>query len=285
MRQIGTIVIAALALAACHRGGGAAPTGQVLANVNGHEITKADLTSEIGDLPSSATPQQRTAVERAALEQIIARQILADHAVEKKLDQSPLAAVMRRRAEQQALVELLTRNLRATAPAPSREEAQQFVTDHPSSFAQRKIFLVDQFIVRNPPPAVVEAMKPIETLDGIAELLGREHVNYTKTAGVLDALTIDADAAERIAALKPGAVFVSPEGPLVRVNRIRETQIQPVTGDEAVKVALEVLRARRTNQLLGNQMKQIVVEGMKKVKFNPAITARPGAAPGATPKP
>ena len=280
-----TLALAATLLAtACNNSTTREPKGQVVANVGGSEITIADVRAEIGDL-GPIPAERRGMVERAAMQGVIARQILANYVHEKGLDKTPAAAVLKRRSEQNALIELLTRDLREKAPKPTREEAQQFVADHPASFAQRRVFVVDQFIVRNPPEAVVKAMEPLNTMDEIAALLDKNKVSYSKAVGTLDALTIDSGAAEKIAALAPNAVFITPDAGVVRVNRIRESSVQPVTGDDAIAVAQEALRNRRTAELVNGQLKQIVEAGMSKVKLNPAFTPKPAKKQGAAPKP
>ena len=271
--------ILALGLAGCSKTP-TEPKGQVAATVGNHEITQSDISAEIGDLNPNTPPAARKSVEQAALQQIIARYIVADAARNAKLDSTPLAAILEKRASEGALVELIQRKLRREVPAPSREEAKLFITDHPASFAQRRVFLVDQYVARNVPPSVLKLLEPLNTLEQVSAALTQNNVPFSRTVGVIDALSINPDAAEQIANLAPGAVFVSPDNGVVRINRVRETQIDPVQGDDAIRIAQEIIKNKRSNELLGKQMSDILRAGIPSVRYNAAY--RPPAAPTAS---
>ena len=259
-----TLMPALLLTSACGEKREAAPSGQVVATVNGKEITILDLRQEAG----TANPGKP--VEQAALNAIIARELLADEAKKRELDALPATAIMQDKARQLVLVDALTSTLRSSVPEPSRDEALQFVADHPSSFEQRKIFVVDQLIILASSPELIRAIAPLDTMTQIEEMLARKGVAFRRSVGTIDALSIDPDAAEKIAQLPQDAVFASPEGGVIRANRVRETVIQPVSGTEAEKVALEMIRKQRTNAMVANKIQQILADGQKSVRYNPA---------------
>lgn len=250
--------------ASCGKKEAEAPTGQVVATVNGKEITLLDLRHEAG----SANPGK--AAEQAALQAIIARRLLSDQATKEELDRLPGTAMMQEKAEQLVLVDALTNKIRAGAPQPSREEARQFVADHPASFGQRRIFLVDQLIILGNSPDLIKAIEPLDTLPEIEQMLTKRNVAFRRSIGTIDALSIDPDAAEKIASLPAKAVFASPEGPVIRANAIRETVVEPVTGEEAEKVALEIVRKRRSDGIVANRINEILAQGQKAVQYNAA---------------
>lgn len=271
------LVLTLISLTGCVKDESSAPTGQVVASIGGDEITLTELQLEVGPM-TTADPATQKQIQFQALQNLLNRHLLAAAASADKLDQTPLAAMVKRKAEQLALVELLQQKLRSSVPRPSREEAEQYIASHPASFAQRRIFLVDQAVATNVPVAVVRAMEPLTTMEQIEALLAQNKIQANHTVGVIDALAIDAVAADKIAALAPGAVFVSPSADGVRINRVRETQIQPVTGDDAIRIATEALLSRRTNAQVGQQLEAIVKAGMAKVKYNAAFTP-PAAKP------
>ena len=72
--------IACLALVACHIPGmkdNKAPTGQVVATVDGQEVTISDLRAELANAPKAQDPKIAKAMEMGALQEIVARKILA----------------------------------------------------------------------------------------------------------------------------------------------------------------------------------------------------------------
>ena len=90
-RRIALIPFACLALTACDLGKAKeakAPAGQVVATVDGEEITARELRAELQGM-SFPSPQARKSAEQAALQSIIDRKLLAKAAEEAKLDETP----------------------------------------------------------------------------------------------------------------------------------------------------------------------------------------------------
>lgn len=270
-----TVLAIAVLLAGCGSGNSSAPTGQVVVTVDGTEITKAQLDAEIGDFGAAATPEQRLAMQRAAIQRLVVRQLLADYAKEKKLDQSPTGAILKQRGEANSLAELVQRDIRSNLPKVSKEEVQIFLSDHPSKFSQRKIYVVDQYIVRDAGPALLKEIEPLNTMDAIASLLTQKNIPFVQTIGLIDTMSIDDAAAEKIAAMAPGTVFVVPQGGSAGVNRIREVANVPLTGVNANLAAEAMLRAQRGREMIQTQLQGIIGQGMSKVKFNPAFAPPP----------
>jgi hypothetical protein len=121
-------------------------------------------------------------------------------------------------------------------------------------------------------------MEPLNTMDEIVALLSSNRVPFTATVGVIDTLNITPGSADRIAQLPPNAIFVSPEGPVTRVNRVKETRLSPVLGEQAVLLAQRQLQSQRVTALLQKQVDVIVQAGMPKVKINEAFKGRSEAA-------
>ncbi|NKB16316.1 MAG: hypothetical protein HC774_04700, partial [Sphingomonadales bacterium] len=278
-RRFGTLAAASslALLAACSGGSDAAPTGQVVATVNGQEITQAELNAELGGARADSPAGQRQ-LEQAALQAIVNRYLLADAAEARELTETPAAAITRRKAQQLADISMLERQVTGGVPAVSAEEAQQFVDDNPDSFAQRRIFLVEQIVVPTPPPALLRALEPLDTMAEVQAVLARYNLEGRMTMGVIDALTIDPAAVRQIVGLAPNAVFILPENGAVRINQIRETRVVPVTGQDAVRVARELIGNQRTRVQLEQSIGGILREGQASVQYNPSF--RP-PAPGA----
>jgi len=264
-----------MALAGC-KGTHDAPKGQVIATVNGSEITVADLREEMALAAGVGGGGQE---QRAALQSVITRKIIAQAAAKEGVEQLPSTAVIRSKALDGVLVDALLRKYRASVPLPSADEARQYVSEHPSSFAQRRIQIVDQYIVDQATPDLLKALDASTTQEAALGVLAKFKVPYHHVVGTIDALTIDGDEAEKIAALPPHGVFIAPEGGGLRVNYIRDTVIEPISADDAQKVALETLRNRRVEMLVANKVQDIVNSGAKDVHYNAAYAPAPAGKP------
>lgn len=271
-----------LALAACGSGGGQ-PTGQVLANVNGEEITATDLRLELGGA-SAPTPEQQKTLERMALQNIVNRTLLAQAAAEEGLDKSPEYAVAERRAKQAVLVELMNDKARKAIPRPSDEEVRSFVAANPVLFSERRTFVVDQLVVPQADQKLVQALRPVKTLTQAREVLAAHKARFSETTGVIDALTIPPEAARQIADLPPDEVFIIPSNGALRINHVRSSQVNPIPQDQAMNIAREMLMRQRIEGQLRNRAESIIRAGADKVKYNPEYAPPPPAkAPPAAP--
>lgn len=257
-----------LVLAGCSSD--AEPTGQVVATVDGVEITQTELNAELGGMKGRNASEQ-DALQRAALQNIINRTLLVQAASEQKLDQSPDGVLTKRRAEQMALISLLEKSVTAKTPEISSEEATEFVSENPLLFDQRRIFLVEQIAVNSNSPKLLKDLEPLNTMAEVQAYLTSVKLNSQLSFGVIDALQTDPAVTRQIVGLAPDAVFVLPQGDSVRINRIRDAQLVPVSGSDAIAIAKEILANQRRQQQLANAVNGILEKGQGKIQYSAAF--------------
>jgi peptidyl-prolyl cis-trans isomerase C len=105
---------AASLVAGCH----AKPTGQVVATVDGDEITLTELNAELATMQIPANADKKL-VQNAALERIVERKLLANAARQDGIDQNPEFIVRRQQLEDALLVQLLAKKVASTVKAPA----------------------------------------------------------------------------------------------------------------------------------------------------------------------
>jgi EpsD family peptidyl-prolyl cis-trans isomerase len=280
---------ACLVVAACHPGGGGsskAPVGQVVATVDGEEITLRDLQAELAGKPA-VDPRMRKAAEQAALQSIVSRKLIAKAASEQKLDQTPDFALQSRRSHETLLVRSLITKIVADTPTPTREEAESYIASHPDMFSQRKVFDVDQIRMSRPTdPALLNALKPLKTLDEVERLLASKNIEYRRGASNIDAVEADPRLVETISRLPAGEVFVMPRGDVIFINEVKQTRIAPFTGEVAVRYALARLKNERERQTVARQFVSILSKSAGSVRYNDAYKpAKPAARKASEPVP
>ena len=282
MIQFGTVALTCLALTACHGRGGKAPTGQVVATVDGKEITVTDLQTEMAG-QTFADPKARKAAQDGVLENMVVRAILAQAAQKDGLDKSPEFAVQKAHMEQGLLAQTLQKKVVDSVPAPSREEADRYVTAHPDIFGQRKIYEVDQIkVTQSPDPRIVDEMVPLKTMPDILALLTAKGAKFTRQPTAIDARGADPQLVDAIGKLPPREVFTFQGNGLLLINQITATRVEPFTGDAAVSYATALIKRQRTQEALGRKMNEIVTKGRTSVRFNPQYQpAKKPAAPAA----
>lgn len=242
------------------------PKGQVIATVDGIEITQRDLAAEMDMI--GGTHADPRATRQAALQQIVIRKMLAKEARTRKLDDSADFGLLKQRAEESVLESLLQRAMIRDLPDPAPADAQRYVSDHPDLFGQRKIFDVEQIRINQAAdPDLVEKIKPLVTLDEVQALLDREGVKYQRGSGTLNALQASSDMVKQILALPPGEIFILPIGGSMLVNRIDAVRTVPVGDDAARKFALDYLKQKGVSDTLKNQLAEIMKKNKDRIHY------------------
>lgn len=255
------------------------PAGQVVATVDGEEITASQLDAELGDV-RVASPEQQKELRRIALQQIINRYLLAKAAEDQNLADSPSGAMAKRKAEQIAYINLLQQSVTRSVPKVSDDEARQFVLDNPDLFDRRKIFLVEQILVPTPPVSIVAELKPLNTLPEVQAVLAKYSLPTRASIGVIDGLMMEPGAVRQIAELAANTVFILPKNEDLTINLIRETRIEPVTGEQAVRIAKEILQNARATTQINGTIASVLRDGAAKVRYNKAMDLAPKQGPG-----
>jgi EpsD family peptidyl-prolyl cis-trans isomerase len=267
-------------LASCG-GKGEAPTGQVVATVDGQEITAAELKLELDGAPTEGPAA--AAAQQAALQNLVARKLLVAEAKRRDLDNTPVAAMLKKRAEDAAVVQLLQRSVADGVPKVSDDEVSEYIRSHPTTFAQRRLITVNQLLVPAVDRNLIKQMEPLKTLGEVEELLNRNNIKFIRSANVMDSVRLSPDAAAKIASLPNGEVIIMPSGSGAQVSQIVSSRTEPLTGTEAEQFARMLLTRQRTMSQVQEAMGQIVKSGQSKVKINPDYAPKAPAKDQAPP--
>lgn len=257
--------------------------GQVVATVNGTDVTVYELNTELRGTRLPSDPKQRKLAEQTALQQIVNRKILADLAIERKLDKSPEFLLQERRAKDALLVQLLQQQIASKVPKPSRQDAERYMAQNPGLFAQRKIFAIDQIEFAPPADAAkLQEFKPLKTLAEIEQKLTAEGTPYQRKPTALDSVGVNPSVLKQIVALPPGEVFIVPNGRALTANVITEARIQPFAGDQAINYATNLIMQQRIADAAKRDLEAQIEAARKGVKYQEGF-APPAASAGAAP--
>ena len=267
--------IAALTLLTACNGKDKAPSGQVVATVNGTDITVHELNSELQQLraPASAPRKQ---VESVALARVIERKMLADQARKRNLDKNPQFILAERRADEALLIQALQSDIAQKVPATTREAAQKFITENPGLFAQRKILTIDQIQFLRPANIASLPLGPAKTMADVQKVLTDAQIQYRRAPVQLDALTVSPALTaeiEKIRARNAEEVFMfanQPEGapaPIMYVNHVTGERIEPFVGEKAIAFAQQVIQRAEVQKRLVTQLKGFQAEAKGNIKY------------------
>ena len=277
LRRVLFVSVAFAAAAAC--GKGVEPSGQVVATVDGREITAQQLRVELGGFTSS-DPKQRRAAEQAALQQIVVRTALAEAAKKHKIDKTPEFAQAAERQTQDLLVQTWQNRIARSIPSPNQTEAQRYVAEHPELYSGRMILTVEQIRTFSVPTAdLMSRLQPLTTLEQVVAVLQATRTPFRRMTGEIDPMTLDSAVAAKVAKLPPQEVFIIPAEGYMTINKVVEARPAAVPQEVAEKNALERLRAERAAQAVQRQFGADFQEYRSKISY--AKGYEPSATSGA----
>ena len=247
--------------------------GQVVAVVNGQEITQGEVNAELGNQQIPPGVDRKTVMAQL-VQQIVNRKLLVDRAKEQGLDKSPTYLGQVQRAEDAVLINMLASNVGKTMPVPDAAATNAFITQNPSLFAGRKRYQLDQIIFpATVNPVLTAKLKAAKTMSDVEVALTSLNIQFKRGTGAIDTGSIPPAAAVQIAALPSGEPFVVPQGGQVVVNVVRSTEPVPMPAEQAQPAAIELLRRQAVEQAMHKQLDS--------TRATAKITYAPGFAPPA----
>ena len=259
MRNLTNSIFAAslLMLGACHSGGGEAPSGQVIGKVGSEEITHRELNAELNGF-SSNDPNATKNAQSTAMTAIVNRKLLAQAAKEAGIEKSPEFQLGLQRAKELMLAQAYEQQLVSKTAKPSPQELSQYIAQHPNSFAQRKIYTVDQIVIpSNTDRKVLDALKPLTSMDAIEAMLLQNNVDYSRSPSSLDSRNLPPGMADQVARLPADQPFVLPSKTSYSINHITQARTAPFGGIQANDFAQQWIMRERAGKAIADKLEAL----------------------------
>jgi len=284
--MLGASVAAALALAAC---GEKAPEGQVVATVNGEEITLPELNAEAqaANIPENA---DKKAIMPQLLQRVIERKLFAKAAQDQGLDKTADYLVQKRRTEEALLAQLVAKQQIATVQIPNPAEIDKYVAANPTLFGARERLALDQIRFARPvDTAQLKQLEPTKSLDEVAAVLASLKIPFQRGAAPLDTAAVPPELMKRINALPAGEPFVVPAGNMIVVSVVRGREAAATPDADSKRLAAERMRQETIAKTMQDRLNQLKTEA--KIDYQPGYApatpgdAKPAGSPAAAEKP
>ncbi len=264
---------ASIAVASC----GKTPTGQIVAVVNGEEISQTELNEELqlANVPASA---DKKAVQRDLLQRVIDRRLLAQAAKDDGVDRDPAYLSAQRRSNENLLIQFYAKRAADQIKVPDAAAIDRYVAQNPAAFAQRAQLKLDQ--VRFAMPANPETLKQFQndhSMEAVVATLGRLQIKFERGNASLDTGAVPVEVLNQIEKLPAGEPFVVPAGGIVMVSVVQGRAPVAFPQDQWKPKAVEALR--------GQSLSTVGRDRLKAARAKAKIDYQPGFAPAAPAKP
>ena len=237
--------------AGCERAAADRPATQLVAKVNGTEISVHQLrVGGAGTNPASAAQ---------ALEKVIDRELLVQKALAAKLDRDPQVQQSIENARRQLLAQAYLERTASAGAGSTRDEVRAFYAENPALFAERRIYRLRELTVSAPDMVDVlraEAVKARD-LDELGAWLRVRNAKYSVDAVEQPAEQLPLSFLPRLAAMKPGeiAVFATPLG--ASVIQLLHAEDAPLTEPQAAPLIEQFLAGRRRLETAAAEVKRL----------------------------
>ncbi len=249
-------VLALALLAACDK----KPEGQVVAVVNGDEITMQELNTELGNVeqPEGAALDE---MRNNALDNLVNRRLLAAVAREEKVDGSPEYVMRRRQLEEALLVQMLAQKTARELKQPTTAEVDKFTADNPQMFADRMILAVDQLRFQTPERSdYIAALEPAKTMAEVVTALNRLGIRFERGNVQVDTASMPLDMYRQVMSIGSAEPFVLPGPAMVSVSQVVSSRPAPVPADQVRTVATNMMQQLNVAKQLDERIKAAKAE-------------------------
>jgi len=282
--RISALLLALLALGACNKDG-ATPTGQVVAKVNGDEITIHQVNAAMARLGKLDEARAKEA-SKQVLNSLIDQQLLIKKAAETKLERDPAVLQALEGAKRQILAEAYLGKMLQGVSKPSATEVHDYYAQHPEMFEQRRVYRIQEILLDGNPETIKTAQEKLnqgKSLRELAQWLQAEKIPFNANESVKPAEQIPPEMLPRIHALKVGQTAIVSTGKSALIMNLVAARDQPVSEAQAKPAIESYLSNKKRNEFAQAEIKKM--HDAAKIQYlgafadagKPATTAAPVA--------
>ena len=228
---------------------------QVVAKVNGDEISIHQVNFQLGRMTQSNQTQLTEAQGKLAAKQILARlvdqQLLKQQALETKLDRDPRVLQALEASKNEILAQAYLEQMMTKAAKPSATEIEAFYTEHPELFEKRRIFRLQELVVdvkKEQFEEVENGLKTIKNVNEMATWLKSKNYPFSANSNVRTAEQLPLELLKKIQPLKDGELMAVPAERTLNIIHLAASQSAPISRDKATPIIEQYfLNQNKTN--------------------------------------
>lgn len=245
------IGLASLLLAGCHK----KPEGQVVATVNGSEVTRRDLVAELGASGGRSVDDLKT-MQSSLLQGVVDRKLLIQEAKRENLDKNPQYLAQLQRTQDILLAQMLAQTLTGRAKPPTPAEAQAYVAEHPLMFGGRRLLTVDE--IDTAAASIDDAtLATLTDNDAVAGWLKTHNRPFSRGPKTVDTFLLPPELATRMIAGVGAKPFRLRNAGVLGIAQVQQVKDAPIPAGQQVVLAQRALQRQRASQTLNQELNQL----------------------------
>jgi len=187
-----------------------APATQVVARVNGTEITVHQLNFLL-NRARNVTPDSPPEAKKQVLDRLIQEELAKQAAIKEKLDRTPGVLLGLELAKTEVLARAHIGRVTSKLPRPTDEEVKKYYDEHPELFAKRRGYVLEELSVAKKEglaKSLEEQVAKKLTMQDLASWLKSQEIEYRVRRGVRTAEQLPLKTLPEIHAMKNGEIKV-----------------------------------------------------------------------------
>lgn len=256
---LAALLAASMIAAGCGSSDAKKTATQVVAKVNGEEISVHQINHIIGR-SSGISAENAPRARQEVLDKLIDQQIAVQQAMERKLDRDPAVMQSVEAARREILARAFLEKLTASIAKPTPEEVTKFYGEHPELFSARRVYSLQELALPADPSLITEVKQWVaqgRSMADIANALKARDIKFAGNAGVRAAEQLPLDVAPKFQALKEGQTLVVEGAQGVMVAHVVGIKDQPIDQAAATPRIQQFVVARQANELITREMKAL----------------------------
>lgn len=256
-KLITSLLVTIAILVGCGDKEGGKSSGQVLAKVNGEEISVHQLNFALTNTPGINKDNAEQA-KKQLLDSIIDQSLIVQQAKNDKLDRDPNVMQAIENAKRQVLSQAWVSKSSQAVKKPTPEEIEKFYQEHPELFANRKVFKLKELLVIKPTAQAEQLILESKTVDELIAKFDAQKVTYQVNLTTLAAENLPLENLPALQSLGNGQFSVIKKPEEILILGVLASADQPIEKQNAAAV-VEMF-------LVNNKRKVIVAETVKNLK-------------------
>ncbi len=255
---LSVLIALAVALSSCGRADVKKTSGQIVAKVNGDEISVHQINNAIArgnDIP----PDEAKQAAAQTLERIIDQELLVQKALKDRLDRDPQVMMSIEDAKRQILARVYIERAAASS-TESREEIRKFYQENPALFERRRIYRVNELVVVARPEkldALKAATAAAKSFQDVAGWLKSEKLEFQVAISSRPAEQIPMDILPRVFEMREGQIAVIPTSRGASVVQLLQAQDASLSEQQATPIIERYLHGRKQLAVAQAEVKRL----------------------------
>lgn len=256
--------VAAVALAllatACDKDG-EKKVSQVVAKVDGVEITVHQLNAELGRLNAPVTTDPKVAdnVSIGVLRNLVDQQLFVALAKEKNLERDPNVVLAIEQAKRQILAQTYAKQLVGDVKSPDDKEVAAYYDKHTELFKNRKIFTMRILAVSKQglKPEILDTLEKINTLADAEAYLQRQNIAYQQRMVTSPSEDLPMGILPRMVGAPTGQMFLLNMSEQIAAYDIIKAIDQPMALEQAKPIISRFLISQASEKRVRDEIERL----------------------------